>query len=38
VNDPPAYTPIDCVSYGNFTGNIPNRDALSTRFTRFHQL
>ena len=22
-NDPPTYTPIDCVSYGNFTGNLP---------------
>jgi hypothetical protein len=22
-NDPPTYTPIDCVSYGNFTGNVP---------------
>ena len=22
-NDPPAYTPIDCVAYGNFTGSLP---------------
>jgi hypothetical protein len=23
-NNPPTYTPIDCVSYGNFTGTIPS--------------
>jgi RTX calcium-binding nonapeptide repeat (4 copies) len=23
-NNPPAYTPIDCVAYGNFTGSIPD--------------
>jgi hypothetical protein len=26
-NDAPTYTPIDCVSYGNFTGNIPSAGA-----------
>ncbi|HEX6585337.1 MAG TPA: calcium-binding protein [Solirubrobacterales bacterium] len=23
-NNPPTYTPIDCVAYGNFTGSIPS--------------
>ena len=23
-NNPPTFTPIDCVSYGNFTGSIPS--------------
>jgi len=23
-NNGPTYTPIDCVSYGNFTGNLPS--------------
>jgi hypothetical protein len=33
-NDPPNYTPVDCVSYGNFTGNIPSAGtpALATPF------
>jgi len=30
-NDPPAYTPIDCVSYGNFTGNIPTAGTPAVR-------
>jgi hypothetical protein len=33
-NDPPAYTPIDCVSYGNFFGSIPSAGtpAVATPF------
>jgi RTX calcium-binding nonapeptide repeat (4 copies) len=30
-NDAPAYTPIDCVSYGNFTGNIPTAGTPAVR-------
>jgi hypothetical protein len=33
-NNPPTYTPIDCVSYGNFTGTIPSAGtpAVATPF------
>lgn len=32
-NDPPTYTPIDCVSYGNFTGTLPaGTPAVATPF------
>jgi hypothetical protein len=33
-NDPPQYTPIDCVSYGNFFGTIPSAGppAVATPF------
>jgi hypothetical protein len=30
-NDPPAYTPIDCVAYGNFTGSIPTAGTPAVR-------
>jgi hypothetical protein len=30
-NDAPAYTPIDCVAYGNFTGNIPTAGTPAVR-------
>jgi RTX calcium-binding nonapeptide repeat (4 copies) len=30
-NDPPAYTPIDCVAYGNFTGSIPSAGTPAVR-------
>jgi hypothetical protein len=32
-NDPPTYTPMDCVSYGNFTGTLPaGTPAVATPF------
>jgi hypothetical protein len=32
-NDPPTYTPIDCVAYGNFTGTLPvGTPAVATPF------
>src|SRR5262245_4146271 len=32
-NDPPNYTPVDCVSYGNFTGSLPaGTPAVATPF------
>ena len=32
-NNPPTYTPIDCVSYGNFTGTLPaGTPAVQTPF------